>query len=137
MLKQDNISVMDVVRDEILKGGDKLTEWIMAIEGINILDRRDPKILESYIRVLKFIQDSPFYNDKALRVWSDASVADPWLIAAASAYGYVIVTIESGAGKINPKTPSGRPKIPDIARIMGVRCENLFYFIRKTGIQFT
>lgn len=137
LLKQDNISVMDVVRDEILKGGDKLTEWIMAIEGINILDRRDPKILESYIRVLKFIQDSPFYNDKALRVWSDASVADPWLIAAASAYGYVIVTIESGAGKINPKTPSGRPKIPDIARIMGVRCENLFYFIRKTGIQFT
>ena len=136
LLKQENVSVMDVVKDEIIRGGDKLTEWVMAIEDLNVLDRRDPKIIASYSKVLKFIQDSPLYNDRALRVWSDASVADPWLIAAASAYDYVIVTVESAAGTINPQNPSGKPKIPDIAREMGVKCENLFYFMRNTGIKF-
>lgn len=137
LLKKENISVMDVVRDEIIKGNDQLTDWITSIKDINILDRRDPKILDGYRKVLGFIQASPLYNDKALRAWSDVSIADPWLIAAASAYNYIIITFEAGAGKINSKTPSGKPKIPDIAKEMGVQCENLFYFMRRAEIKFT
>ena len=80
------------------------------------------------------MQDSPLYSDKALRNWSDANVADPWLIAAASALGYTLVTFEASAGIISANNPSGRPKIPDIAKIFDVKCENLFYFMRKMNI---
>lgn len=87
-------------------------------------------IVEKYGEVLRFLQDSPLYSDKALRIWSDVNVADPWLIATASALGYTLVTFETSAGIISVNNPSRKPKIPDIARKFDVKCENLFYFMR-------
>jgi hypothetical protein len=130
----DNIAVMDVVKNEVDKGEDELTDWINSIENLNILDRRDRDILLKYSEVLKFLQDSPLYNDKALRSWSEQSVADPWLIAAASAKGYTLVTFEQSAGALSPKGPSWKPKIPDIAQAFGVKCVNIFYFMRQMNI---
>ena len=74
------------------------------------------------------------YSDKALRNWSDVNVADPWLIATASTLGYTLVTFETSAGIISVNNPSGKPKIPDVARMFDVKCENLFYFMRKMNI---
>lgn len=76
------------------------------------------------------------YNDKALREWSDVSVADPWLIATAAAKGYTIITFEQSAGIISEKNPSGKPKIPDIARAFDVKCADLYYFMRKMNISW-
>lgn len=136
LLTQNNVAVMDVVRDEILKGDDSLKDWIQQIDGINILNRQDENILESYRKTLNYLSNSPYYSDKALREWSKESVADPWLIAAGDAYHYTIITQEQSIGPLSKKNPCGRPKIPDIAREMNVRCENLFYFMRQMGIQF-
>ncbi|MDO5575181.1 MAG: DUF4411 family protein [bacterium] len=135
-LLKDSVYVMDVVKNEIEKGGDSLTEWITSIDGLEVLDRRDQTILANYGAVLKFLQESPLYNDKALRFWSDANVADPWLIAAASAKEYTLVTFEQSAGKIVPTSPSGKPKIPDIAREFNVKCVNLFYFMNEMNIKW-
>ncbi|MBQ7432096.1 MAG: DUF4411 family protein [Lachnospiraceae bacterium] len=128
-----SVAVLDVVKDEILKGNDELTVWLEEIHDLNVIDKRDIQIVQKYAQVLKYVQDSPLYTDKALRMWSNVSIADPWLIATASVYGYKIVTFETGAGKIS--TPSGKPKIPDIARQFDVNCVNLFYFMRKMGFQ--
>ena len=57
------------------------------------------------------------------------SIADPWLIAAAKAYDYTIITLEASAGPIT--TSSSKPKIPTVGAALGVRCENLFYFMRQ------
>lgn len=137
VLLKESVYVMDVVKNELEKGEDALTQWMVSIDDLEVLDRRDQTILTNYSKVLKFLQDSPLYNDKALRSWSDVNVADPWLIAAASAKGYTLVTFEQGAGKISSGNPSGRPKIPDIAREFGVKCVNLFYFMSKTNIEWS
>lgn len=132
----DSVSVLDVVKAEINKGEDELTDWIAAMSELKTLDRRDQNILAKYGAVLSYLQNSPLYNDKALRAWSDASIADPWLIATAAAKGYTIITFEQSAGKISEKNPSGKPKIPDIAREFNVKCEDLYYFMRKMNISW-
>lgn len=134
ILLDDSVYIMDIVKNEVEKGEDELTEWMSSIVGLEVLDRRDPSIISKYSAVLKFLQDSPLYNDRALRSWSDAGVADPWLIAAACANEYTLVTFEQGAGRISPTNPSGKPKIPDIAREFGVKCVNIFYFMQKMNI---
>lgn len=131
-LKLDSVYVLDVAKDEVMKGDDELSKWFGAISDANIIDRRNLSIIAKYRDVLKFLQDSPLYSDKALRNWSDADIADPWLIAAASVLGYTLVTFETSAGVIS--NPSGKPKIPDIARRFDVKCVNLFYFMRKMNI---
>ena len=133
-LLNDSVTVLDVVKAEILRGDDELTYWISEMSELKIMDRRDQSIMLKYSEVLNYLQCSPLYNDKALRSWSDVNVADPWLIAAAAAKGYTIITFEQSAGKISEKNPSGRPKIPDIAKVFEVKCEDLYYFMRKMNI---
>lgn len=133
-LKWDSVYILDVAKNEVMKGEDELSEWLGAISDANIVDRRSASIITKYGEVLRFLQDSPLYSDKALRNWSDANVADPWLVAAASALGHTLVTFETSAGAISVNNPSGKPKIPDIAKEFGVKCENLFYFMRKVNI---
>lgn len=131
-LKLDSVYVLDVVKNEVMKGEDDLSEWFKALPVVNIIDRRNASIIVRYVEVLNFLQNSPLYSDKALRNWSDANVADPWLIATASTLGHTLVTFETSAGVIN--NPSGKPKIPDIARKFNVKCVNLFYFMKKMNI---
>ncbi|MDD7219741.1 MAG: DUF4411 family protein [Clostridia bacterium] len=136
ILLNKSVVVMDVVKDEVDRGNDELTEWMNSVAGLETLDRRDQTIIVQYGSILKYIQNSPLYNDKALRSWAAENVADPWLIAAAAAKGYTIITFEQSAGKISEKNPSGKPKIPDIAKEFGVKCEDIFYFMRKMNIKW-
>lgn len=129
----EKVTVMDVVRDEVIKGDDELSEWIQNIGDIHILTRKDSNIIKEYAGVLSYLQNSPLYSDRALRAWSEEGIADPWLIAAARAYGYTIVTLEASAGKIT--TVCNKPKIPNVGKDLGVKCENLFSFMRKTGFK--
>lgn len=133
-IKWNSVFILDAVQNEVMKGEDELSGWLGAISDANIVDRRSEPVLMKYAEVLKFLQESSLYSDKALRSWSDVNVADPWLIAAASAFGYTLITFETSAGVISANSPSGKPKIPDIAREFDVKCENLFYFMRKVNI---
>ena len=127
-LKLDSVYVLDVAKNEVMKGEDELSEWFGAIPDANIIDRRNVSIVTKYSEVLRFLQDSPLYSDKALRDWSDVNVADPWLIATASALGYTLVIFKTSAGSISVNNPSGKPKIPDVAQKFDVKCVNLFLF---------
>lgn len=133
-MRLDSVFVLDVAKNEIMAGGDELSGWFGSISGVNIIDRRNVSIITKYGEILRFLQGSPIYSEKALRNWSGANVADPWLIAAASAFGYTLITFETSAGVISVNSPSGKPKIPDIAREFHVKCENLFYFMKKVNI---
>ena len=134
VLLRKNIFILDVVKAELEKGEDELTEWFRSIDELPVLDRKDSEIFANYVKVLRFLQESPMYTEKALREWSDEKVADPWLIAAARAKGVKIVTFEKGLGHIT--MPSGRPKIPDVAREFGVECIDLYTFMRKENIKW-
>lgn len=82
-LALDEVSVLDVVRDEVIAGDDELSDWLKQIQGMHILSRKDPQILQEYTKVLSYLQNDPQYTERALRAWSMESIADPWLIAAA------------------------------------------------------
>ena len=132
-LSMDEVAILDVVKDEVLKGGDDLSDWFYNIQNIHIISRKKPKILQEYAKVLNYLQCNPLYTDRALRAWATEGIADPWLIAAAKAYDYTIITLEATAGPIT--TPSRKPKIPNICLELGVACKDLFYFMRQTGFK--
>ena len=66
-LALDEVSVLDVVRDEVIAGDDELSDWLKQIQGMHILSRKDPQILQEYTKVLSYLQNDPHYTERALR----------------------------------------------------------------------
>ena len=125
----DKIAILDKVHAELLKGTDALAEWVRNLPDSCVMPTNDGQISMVYTEILTYIQQSKCYNDAALRLWSQFDIADPWLIAAAKAYGYTILTFEQSAGIITTK--SRNPKIPDLARHFHVPCASLFDMMRQ------
>lgn len=132
-LENGRILVIDSVKKEILKGGDRLSDWLKSVSGLKSVSTSDMKTVSIYGSIIRFIDNSACYKKAALNRWS-ANVADPWLIACAKANDYVLVTFEQSAGKLNPKAPSSNPKIPDIAKEFGVETINLYQMLTELGV---
>lgn len=132
---QQDIILLDLVRDELLKGGDELSEWVAKIENALILDRRKSTILTTYGKVLSYLQTSGLYQEKALAAWSQAQVADPWLISTAHTFGYTVITLEKSNGGLNSSHKVGVAKIPDICNAFDVPCKDLFYMMRALSFK--
>lgn len=106
-IEAGKIAVLDVVKDEVEKGDDDLSNWIKKLTIAKYIDHRQESILAHYSQVLTYIQTCGFYNTYALTEWANAKVADPWLIATAITTGYTIITFESSAGNLSTRNPSG------------------------------
>lgn len=129
------IVILDVVKDEVLKGKDSLQEWM---EGLNIgtfVDHREASIIGKYSEILQYIQNNPVYQPAALAEWSRGTVADPWLIATAAVQGYTVVSFETENKGLNERTPSKKAKIPDVAKEFGVEVKNLYYMMRELNFK--
>lgn len=107
-IKAGNIVLLDMVKGEIDKGQDE---------------------------VMQYIQECGFYNEKGLNARARNEVADPWLIAAAAAKGYKMITFEQSAGPLNVKNKSGHVKIPDVAKYFDVEVYNLYHMMRQLKIK--
>ena len=130
-IKDGNIVILDIVRDEIMRGDDDLTNWIKALPIGKLVDHREGQILANYGRVLQHIQSSPYFKESALTEWAKESVADPWLIAAAKACNCQIVTFEVANTNPDPKQPWKAAKIPTVAKEFGVTTLDLFSMMRS------
>lgn len=128
-IQSKRIIILDMVRNEILAVSDDLKDWFEA-QNFDVLDRRNLDIINEYGNILDYIQNEPIYKQSALTEWSKASVADPWLIAAAKVYGYTIITFEKPV-RANPGSPSKYAKIPDVAAHFNVKTANLYYMMRE------
>ncbi len=80
---------------------------------------------------MQYIQECGFYNEKGLNDWARNEVADPWLIAAAAAKGYKLITFEQSAEPLNVKNKCGRVKIPDVAKHFNVEVHTLYHMMRQ------
>jgi len=130
-----NIAVLKKVYDEISNGTDDLSVWIKSL-GLTTVDYRTPNVIGKYQDVLAHIQASAtLYNHRALAEWSDNKRADAWLVAAAMAYNYKIVTFERPNGSLGTNITS-HPKIPDVAKNFGVKCISLYEMMRDLGFKF-
>lgn len=92
-------------------------------------------IVNKYQEILQYVESCGYYTEKALNAWSQPDIADPWLIAAAAANGYTLVTDEVSAGTLSIRTPSKNAKIPDVARAFNVKTSNLYNMMRQFGIR--
>lgn len=130
-----DVVMLDLVREELLRGEDDLSRWVASIRHELILDRRDSGILSHYGEVLAHVQTSGFYHEKALSTWSQAHIADPWLIAAARNHGFTVVTLEKPNGGLKTQNKVGNAKIPDVCSSLGVHCKDLFYMMRALSFK--
>ncbi len=129
------IAVLDLVKNEILQGNDSLRDWMDNLQIGAYIDHKNPPIIAKYSEILQHIQGNPCYQPSALREWANNRVADPWLIATASVYGYDLVTFETSNKGLNSRFPSKEAKIPDVAKTFGVNTINLFQLMRELGMQ--
>lgn len=134
-VEQKDIIILKKMADEIFKGEDELTEWLKQFDDRLFLTNQDSEILAEYGNVLQHLKDSPYYKEPAWMEWSRDSVADPWLIAAARAKGYTLVTLEVSAGRLSIVNKSRKAKINDICKEMKVPCKDLYYMMRQLGIK--
>lgn len=133
--ENNQIILLDKVKDEVLKGNDDLTKWIKNNnEIINVCNYKTQSVISNYQRVLQYIQTCGLYKENAIAAWAPANIADAWLIAAAMSNNYTIVTLEAPSGGLNKKTPNKVAKIPDVAKALGVKTISLFEMMREIGI---
>ena len=98
-IKAGNIVLLDMVKAEIDKGQDELKQWVSERKHeFQVCNHVDSEIIPKYAEVMQYIQECGLYNEKGLNDWARNEVADPWLIAAAAAKGYKLITFEQSAG---------------------------------------
>ena len=125
------IVLLDMVRNELLrgKGTDNLKQWAENLNA-SVIDHRQSDILKRYGEILSHIQANPCYKPSALEEWARDTIADAWLIATASVYGYTLITFEERNANLNERFPSKQAKIPDVADLFHVETKPLFYMMR-------
>lgn len=124
------IAILDIVLEEVLKGNDELKDWGAGLKPERFIDHREAQILSYYREIMQYLQTSPYYKETALAEWAKATVADPWLIAAAKVHNCIIVTFEGPNSNPNEKQPWKMAKIPNVADEFGVQTVNLFSMMR-------
>lgn len=129
-----DVFLLDIVREEIMNGGDDLATWLKELNRVHLLQRNDVEVFKQYRdKVLPHIGGCGFYKQNAIKRWHEFDIADPWLVAAALARGGAIVTLELPKGSRNRNQPSSAIKIPDVAADLGAHCIDLFEFMRIKG----
>lgn len=124
-----------MVKDEISKGEDDLSQWLNGVTILEEIDHREPDIILNFRKVLQEIQDNPIYKETALENWSQETVADAWLIATALTNNYTIITFEKGQRIHNSNNVYKNAKIPDVAEDFGVKVADLYYLMRALEIK--
>lgn len=130
-INDGSIVILDVVKREVERGGDDLSEWINKTQIKNFIDHREDLVIQIYSEVLNYIQSHDCYKESALTEWSKNSVADAWIIAAGKAHKHTVITFETYNNGLSSVNPSKKAKIPDVCAAFGVPSNNLYYMMRK------
>jgi hypothetical protein len=130
-----NIVILDKVFDEISLKDDLLGRWIKDIDNLEKISIKDSKIISNYGKIMNHISTIGFYSTVAFNAWAQANKADPWIIAAAVAYNYTVITFETFNQGLNVNYPSKTVKIPNVCRQFNIRCKDLFYMMHELSIR--
>ena len=128
MISCGNVYSHEAVKEEIKKGKDELTEWIHDNASEQFYISNDAEIMSEYARVMNWAQGNSAFRQSAIEEF--ARVADAFLVAAASAKGYTLVTYEESDTLCRK-----RVKIPDACNALGVRYCDLNTVLRELDIR--
>lgn len=128
LINSGQIFSIDMVKEEIERGADELTDWINANAPKSFFLTQDSQVINKLIETINWAQNSPTqYTETAINEYAD--LADSFLVATAAAKNMVMVTFE----KSNPQRRN-RIMIPDACNALGVRCCDLNTTFRELGI---
>lgn len=109
----------DEVREELSLGDPELMRWARNQAGLFV---PTDALLQQEVR--RVLEAAPRLVDLGRR----RSLGDPWVIAMARLYGLTVVTEE--------RSRPTRPRIPDVCRMLGVRCVTLLDVMRELEWRF-
>lgn len=118
------------VKAELMLGnkGDLARTWAQNMPaGFFLDDVKDQKVMSAYGDVMKWASADKHYQPAAIKIFSDFSKADAFLLAYAKAHGAVIVTQEFSEPNKKREIP-----IPDAAtKIGGIQTIPIYELLRK------
>lgn len=125
-----NISSIEPIYDELLKGNDELAVWAKERRNTGwFLSVDDVETQKNFADVADWTMKGPF-KETAKSEFMDCG--DPWLIAKAKSIGVTVVTQETFDARIRR-----RVKIPNVCRAIQVNYMNIFDLIQQSGAVFT
>jgi hypothetical protein len=130
-----SIVILDKVFDEISSKDDLLGQWIKSIDNLEQINFKDSQIIGNYGKIMNYISAGGFYSSIALNAWAQANKADPWIIAAAMANNYTVITFETFNQGLNVNHPSKIVKIPNVCQQFNIMCKDLFYMMHELSIR--
>lgn len=138
LIRNGIILMLDVVYDELVpaakeSGRDMLSDWVEATCADYQIRHKTDEIGSAYVEVQDYLEQSGCYRSEAQRLWEEESKADPWLIAAGKVYGASIITDEASVHPTPQQPQKKEPKIPDVARALGVKTYTLRDFIQQSS----
>ncbi len=116
-----------VLLGELIGSGDELERWARQQHGTLFLPA-DQAVQEAFRRIADSVNGNDRYSP--VHIAHFLRGADPWGIAYAKALGGRIVTFEK------PEPLSAKPKIPDVAGEVGVRCISLWDMLTELQASF-
>lgn len=127
---------IDKVSDEIVCGGDALASWFQAHFQSQCVTTQTPHILDAYQRLVRYVEASPTYKQKAKDEFMKFANADAWLLAYClhwdgQGQDICLVTAET----YNPEAKKRVP-IPNICRDFNLVYCNCFDLIRNLKFTF-
>lgn len=127
--QQGRVCSVDRVQDELLRGGDDLSQWVEQQFGTAAFaDTTTPTVVGAYAQMLAWVMAQSQFHDSAKAEFQQ--VADGWLAAFAKANGYVVVTLEEHNPDVRKKVP-----LPNVCRAFDVETITPFEMLRRLNVQ--
>lgn len=132
-INSGRVGIIDRVHMETKAGKDKEDELALWVDENckNILETKSIEYQKMFQKIINGVIPNSDHKQKAKDEFAQGDIADPWLIAAALVMNNTVVTLEEN-------DPQNRKKIliPCVCNQMGVRCIDLYDFLREIGVKF-
>ena len=120
------VASIEKVSDELVGGGDELSDWATA-QGKALFLPPDDQVLPMLAQVSTWATGQ---NYEAAAIATFLQVADYWLVAHALAHEYVVVTHEVPSDSVR------KIKIPNACIGLGLTCVSPYEMLRRCRARF-
>lgn len=126
--RSDLVFSIEPVRKELEKGNDDLKGWLTEYAPEDFFASvENEDVQDAFAEVIRSVQANPQYKEAARQKF--ASGADPWLVAYAKVFEYIIATYEVAAPESKSKV-----KLPDVAAEFDVDCIPPYEMLRNLKV---
>jgi hypothetical protein len=128
--RTQRVQSIDRVKEELLKGKDKLADWIKGSFAEAFAPTGDPDVIAAYSEIVVWAEAQDQFMPAAKAEF--AGNADGWLVAYAKTRGMTVVTHEGYFPDVHKRVP-----IPNVCRAFSVEYVNTYAMLRGLGARLS